>query len=489
MKLLKKIPFFLFLLVLFFCLHGWLENYGFISISEVLFTGLFIFFGILLLTAMLFLFTKNFLHASLVTFFIGLWYLFFGALHDWIKSISFLSFFKRYPVIVITLLLFTLAWVIFLKFRKNLHSKLALYINLLLLIYCFLDVFLLIKIQFAKPEERVADVVKFDTAKVIKKPDIYFLLFDGYPGTTSLKDSFDFSNDSLQNYFTAHSFKALPVFANYDLTYFSMSSMFNLQYVKDDFDNLHLTQRDFQKRGVEINHAAIFPVFKSMGYAISNFSIFEIDNKTSFSKENSFLLAHSILLTDKILHNRLQRDIGDRLGRIIPFWKSSDFYQHDIDNKFAENELLRTAAQKKSSPQFVYAHFMMPHGPYYFDSLGNKNPFEKISHYSMWDDKALFISYLKYINKRMLSMVDTIINQNPGAIIIVMGDHGFRSFKSKQLYQPFRYDNLCMVRFPDNKHAAMKSKWSNVNLFRYIFNCGFAQGMPYLADSSVVLNY
>ena len=489
MKPLKKIPFFLFLLVFFFCLHGWLENYDFISSSEVLFTGLFIFFGMLLLTAILFLFTKKLLHASLITFFIALWYLFFGAMHDWVKSISFLSFFKRYPVIVITLLLFTLTWVIFMKFRKNLHIKLELYINLLLLIYCFIDVFLLIKIQFAKPEEWVADVVKFDTAKVIQKPDVYFLLFDGYPGTASLKDSFDFSNDSLQNYFTAHSFKALPVFANYDLTYFSMSSMFNLQYVKDDFDNLHLTQRDFQKRGVEINHAAIFPIFKSMGYAISNFSIFEIDNKPSLSKENSFLLAHSILLTDKILHNRLQRDIGDRLCRIIPFWKSSDFYQHSIDNKFAENDLLRTAAQKKSSPQFVYAHFMMPHGPYYFDSLGNKNPFEMISHYTRWDDKELFVSYLKYINNRMFSMVDTIISHDPAAIIIVMSDHGFRSYNSTALYQPFRYDNLCMVRLPDNKHAAMKNKWSNVNLFRYIFNCEFGQNMPYLADSSVLLGY
>lgn len=131
MKPLKKIPFFLFLLVFFFCLHGWLENYDFISSSEVLFTGLFIFFGMLLLTAILFLFTKKLLHASLITFFIALWYLFFGAMHDWVKSISFLSFFKRYPVIVITLLLFTLTWVIFLKFRKNLHIKLALYINLL----------------------------------------------------------------------------------------------------------------------------------------------------------------------------------------------------------------------------------------------------------------------------------------------------------------------------------------------------------------------
>ena len=35
MKLLKKIPFFLFLLVLFFCLHGSVENYGYLNVLEV----------------------------------------------------------------------------------------------------------------------------------------------------------------------------------------------------------------------------------------------------------------------------------------------------------------------------------------------------------------------------------------------------------------------------------------------------------------------
>jgi len=489
MKLLKTIPFFLLLLVLFFCLHGSVENYGFIRFTEVLYPGLFILAGIVLGTAIVFLFTRDLLHASLVVFFIGLWYLFFGALHDWIKSIAFLSFLKSYPVIVTTILLFTIAWIFFLKHRKNLHGKLAAYINLLLLIYCVIDVFLLVNMQVRKPVNPVAGVIKFDAAAVTQKPDVYFLLFDGYPGPASLKDSFGFSNESLQRYFDAHAFKALPVFANYDLTYFSMASMFNMQYVKNDFDNLHLTQRDFQKRGVEINQAAIFPIFKSMGYQVNNFSIFEVDDQPAVSDKNSFLLAHSILLTDKIFHKRLQRDLGDRLGKVIPFWKNEDFYQHDIDNKLAENLLLRSVIQKNKDPQFVYAHFMMPHGPYYVDSLGNKNPFEKILDYTRWQDKALFISYLKYVNTRIINMVDSIISHRPGAIVLVMGDHGFRSFSSKTLNQPFRFDNLCMLRLPDGKFAAMKNRWSNVNLFRYLFNAEFGQKMPYLPDSSLALRY
>jgi hypothetical protein len=262
-----------------------------------------------------------------------------------------------------------------------------------------------------------------------------------------------------------------------------------MQYVKDDFNNLKLTQADFQKRGVEINKGAIFPIFRSMGYTISNLSIFDIDDQPAIAFKNSFLLAHSILLTDKIFHNRLKADIGDKLGNIIPFWNNSDFYRHDMDNKLTESMLLKKAAAKKSSPKFVYAHFMMPHGPYYYDSLGNKNPFEKISHFTMWKDKGLFISYLEYTNTRVIDLMDTIIKHNPEAIIIVMGDHGFRSYKFNKLYQPLRFDNLCAVRFPGNEQKAVKEKWSTVNLFRYLFNHAFEQNIPYLADSSILLRY
>jgi hypothetical protein len=489
MTLLKKIPFFLLLLVLFFCLHGWLENFGFIRFAEVIKPGLLIFLCIIVLTAIIFLFTKNLLSASLIAFFISLWYLFFGAIHDWVKNISLLSFMKSYPAMLLILLLLTLAWIIFLRKKRSLHPKLALYLNILLLIYCLVDVFSLVRRHAAKPTMPAVDAVNFDTRRVTQKPDVYLLLFDEYPGFASLKDSFNFSNDSLHNYFTANSFKVLPVFSNYDLTYFSMSSMLNMQYVKKDFNNLQLTQRDFQKRGVEINHASLFPIFKSIGYTIRNFSIFDIDDQPAVSVENSFLLAHSILLTDKILHNRLKRDLGGSLGNWIPFWKNINFYQHDFDNKLAEELLLKSAAENKATPEFVYTHFMMPHGPYYFDSLGNKNPFEKISHYTMWTDKPLFVGYLKYINKRMINMINTIISHKPNAIIMVMGDHGFRAYNTGGLYQAPRYDNLCAVRFPDNKHREIKDRWSTVNLFRYVFNCEFGQAIPYLADSSVVLRY
>ncbi len=369
------------------------------------------------------------------------------------------------------------------------HYKLVLYLNILTSLYCGIDSFLLLKYYLTNTEKPTGNAVYFDRARVVKKPDVYYIVLDEYPGSKSLKDSFAFSNDAFLDYLSRRSFKVLPVFSNYDLTYFSLASMLNMNYIKSDFKNLELTQRDLQKRGVEIKEATVFSIFRSMGYQMENLSIFDIADKRSVSSENSFLLAHAVLLTDKLLHNRMKRDIGDKLGKIIPFWKNRNFYFHDVDNKYTEKMLLQKVREKTEKPRFVYAHFMMPHGPYYYDSFGNKNPYQKISSYTLWNDKGLFVSYLEYANKRMENMLDNITGKNPDAVIIVMGDHGYREYADKRIFQPFRYDNLCAVRFPDNNHISFKDSWSNVNLFRYLFNCQFNQHMPYLSDSTVVLHY
>jgi hypothetical protein len=88
--MLKKTPFFLLLLPVFFCLHGTVENFGVLTVSDVLLTGLYISITLALVFLFMLLITKNKAAASVVTFYIGLIDLFFGALHDSLKSIALL---------------------------------------------------------------------------------------------------------------------------------------------------------------------------------------------------------------------------------------------------------------------------------------------------------------------------------------------------------------------------------------------------------------
>ena len=135
MNLLKKIPFFLFLLVLFFCLHGSVENYGYLNMYEVAKVGFTIIACIVVFFVIVWLFSKNYVFASLLTFFICLWYLFFGAIHDVIKSVFFLHFLESFTILLPVLLVANIALIWWLKKNKQLHQKMMLYLNVLFLFF------------------------------------------------------------------------------------------------------------------------------------------------------------------------------------------------------------------------------------------------------------------------------------------------------------------------------------------------------------------
>ena len=212
--MLKKFPLFLLLLAVFFCLHGTVENYGFLDMGEVLLIGFIIIMAIAALFFIIYLFKRDVLFASLLTFFIGCWYLFFGVLHDWIKSKAFVSFIQSYTVLVPLLLICTVLWALWLRKRKPVHEKLFLYLNILFIIFCVWDAVLLIGRYGQTNKQVAADPVVFDLTKVKHKPNVYFLVFDEYAGYKSLEDSFGFANDKLYNFLQQKEFKVLPTFSN-----------------------------------------------------------------------------------------------------------------------------------------------------------------------------------------------------------------------------------------------------------------------------------
>lgn len=491
MKLLKKIPFFLLLLVLFFCLHGSLENYGFVEFNEVLMIGFVMLICIGLFFGLLFLVFRNYLLASLITFFISFWYILFGAFHDWMKNLTSHSFFSSYSFLIPLLLVLTGLLIIVLKRYKPLSHKLVLYLNILLLIYCLVDSALIVVKYFA-PKKIKTNTVEFDYKKVKAKPNVYYLLFDEYPGYKSLKDSFGFANDSLYSFLLRKQFKVIPIFSNYNYTPFSMSSILNMNYVDSGYNPKRLTQKDVQLRIDEIRNAEVFNIFKQMGYQIENFSIFDIGKNPSIANQNSFLPVHSLLLTDKILHNRVIRTSGwlFKTGKLaLPFWRKKYLFQHEKNNLTTQKLLNNQLNNKLEKPKFVYAHLMLPHWPFYKDSIGNYNKDEIIIESSFQNDKSLFLAYVKYTNTVMKSIVESITTKDSNGIIIIMSDHGFRSYQSKEPFEPFCFDNLCTVRLPKDTLQNYKGSWSSVNFFRSLLNTSFGQALPYLKDRTIWISF
>ena len=488
MKLLKKIPFFLFLLVLFFCLHGSVENYGYLNVQEVLEVALLILLSMSLFFGFVWLITKNYVFASLVTFFISGWYLFFGAIHDVIKSTSFLQFLQSFTILLPVLLFCNVLVIWWLKRKKQLHPKMMLYLNVLFILFCLSDGVLLLNKHISFKEVKFTEPVPFDQSKVTQKPNVYFLLFDEYAGYKSLRDSFGFKNDSFYNYLQLQNFKALPTFANYDFTPFSMSSVLNMQYVPENYTKDLLTQPDIQHRFGEIRNGQVFSIFKNMNYSIENYSIFDIKDHPSIYQYNGLFPTHAALLTNKIFHNRLIKGIGWWFitGRFkIPGLLKHYMYLKDDYNKRVEEKVLESTSIKSSQPRFCYGHFLLPHGQFYRDSAGNYNPPDKVLGTTYLADKPLYLAYLKYTNNVIKGLVKNINAIDPGAIVIIMSDHGFYDYNNPGDYDPYNFDNICFVRAPAAKADSLNLPNSNVNFFRHLFNSAYGQNLPYLKDSTV----
>jgi hypothetical protein len=485
MNRLKKIPFFLILLALFFCLHGSVENYGYLYLGEVLFIGFIIVLSIGVLFSFIWLLLRDILFASLLTFFISLWYLFFGAVQDLIKSTSFLHFLKHYTVLLPILLIANVLFIWWLKQNKKLHVTLFLYLNVLFIIFCFADSLLLLYKHFSYNEATTAGQVNFIQTKVTQKPNVYFLLFDEYAGYKSLQDSFGFKNDSLYNFMRQQGFKNLSTFSNYDFTPYSMSSIFNMQYVPGTHNNQMLTQADVQQRFGEIRNGKVLEIFKTMGYAIENYSVFDFKNEPALAQTNGLFPIHATLLTNKIFHKRLLKDIGWWFvtGKFQISWLNKKvLYGADDYNKMVEEKVKQLALTKMVKPVFCYAHLFLPHSQYFRDSTG---AFNSPEHISDLFNKSLYLSYLKYTNKVMQSIVSKISAADPGAMVIIMSDHGFYDYNSPGDSDPYNYDNICMVKMPAGKTGSDNLPFSNVNFFRYLFNAGFGQQFSYVKDSTV----
>ncbi|MDB5224350.1 MAG: hypothetical protein JWN83_3017 [Chitinophagaceae bacterium] len=486
MRSLKKIPLFLFLLPLFFCLHGSVENFGYVTASGVIKLCLIILAVLLLFFFIIKYFTKDLVFSALIVFYIGVWNLFFGALQDWLKSRHILLWLGSYSVLLPVLLVSTITWIILLKRNKNFQNKLLYYFNILLLIYCAYDISILIIKSFNHDKKTQKTPVAFNYAAVKSRPNVYYLLFDGYPGYKSLKDRFGYANDSLYSYFNKNGFGILPTFSNYNLTYFSLSAVFNMQYTQEGFNSASVTEKDYLHQMVEVKNGKVFSIFSKMGYSIKNLSIFNVQNTHSFAN-NETVPSDIELFTYKILYRKFIKDVGWLFitGKYqVPFLKKI-FFLKDEFNKGVERNLYNIIGEKSTNPIFVYSHFLLPHPPIYVDSTGNYLPDSIIDNRATILNKNYYLGYIKYTNSKIISISNQIIKADPGAVIIVMSDHGY-TFGN--ITPSYFFDNICAVRLGDficsNYYP---SKFSGVNFFRYLFNCRYNQNFPYLKDTIVEL--
>lgn len=491
-RALTKYPLFLLLLPIFFVWHGYVEFYDLINPNKAALLVLSYLAGTLGIFLISWLLFRNRGKAGLFTFSIMAINFLFGGFKDFLTGIAPGSFILKYSFLLPALLVLIITLFIVLRKLKTYPAKTVYYLNVLLLLFILIDSTTLIR-KIATNQGSVVAGKEADLKPCnnCPKPDIYLILADGYSGKIPLKIFFGYDNTAFEDKLKERKFFVNDsTRSNYNYTLFSMASLLNMGYLKTSQDVSAKTDLPLAFTAIRKNILTAW--LEKEGYSIYNYSIFDINGHPSPAIKTLMDFDKSPI-TNQTFLSRAGNEIGFnlvtklKLKFLLPNRKNNLFA--DLSNNQKIDSLTRhIASTKTKQPKFIYAHLVMPHWPYYYDSLGNKLPAELLKDIFI-TDKTRYVSYLKYANKKILTLINYIQSSDKKAIIVLLSDHGFRALKDKNYLENFQTTNLNAVFLPDSNYTGFYKGISNVNQFRVILNSQFGQHLPILKDSSKMIDY
>ncbi|KIC93467.1 sulfatase-like hydrolase/transferase [Flavihumibacter solisilvae] len=422
-------------------------------------------------------------------------YLYFDPIRDSVKSIF--PSLAKYSVLLPVLLVLLFALFRQCSRMQGKSPRLYLYFNTLMAILTLLTVFQVGNANLQK--QKVLLPAWLDAGDSMKmRPDIYYIVFDGYSASRTLKEHWGYDNSGIDTFLRAKGYyNANLSTSNYNFTPLSIGSILNLDYYKKiETDTINF--RMFWTAARDIRHTVLPSFLAKHGYRIVNHSIFELEGENKPPMDFSYLNDRRKLIFAKTLSYCMIDDLGWNFN--LPDWlvkihrktnkELLDIMETDLE-KLVKNysSVKATSARRFSEPVFVYGHFVLPHDPYYFDSLSNVFPKKEWMVFDGREKATRYLQQVKHTNTWIRDLSTTLVHDaKRPRVIIFQSDHGYRSFIEKK-DSCLEFNNLTAVYFPDGDYKYLYDSISAVNTFRVVLKKYFKEEIPLLKDSAVYLRH
>jgi len=303
-------------------------------------------------------------------------------------------------------------------------------------------------------------------------PDIYYIILDGYAANQTLKELYEYDNgEFFQALKERGLFVADETFANHSFTYLSLTSSLNMMYV--DWMGKEGSEKTLRQLGNKIGENRVAQHLKERGYRYITYdSGFSTTSRNMYADEN----------INCALLNEFDRTLL-RTTMLDPFF----LYGGIRERILCQFDSIASIGQQ--GPDFVFAHIVAPHPPYVFDQNGGAVAMN--TGLNPWSDKNAYVNQLRFINTKVIEMVDRLKarHQQP-PIIIIQSDHGPASSGTEQMDNPsdqllkerMRILNTYLV--PESVKQRLYPSITPVNSFRLILNELFGLDYPLLEDKS-----
>jgi hypothetical protein len=320
-------------------------------------------------------------------------------------------------------------------------------------------------------------------------PDVYFIVLDGYARADAMEQIIGLDNSDFLDALRQRNFYVADCsMSNYAQTELSLLSTFNMIYLDELIKQIPGKGWGPDYFSPHIKNSSIRQFFESLGYrTVSFYNGYywaQWDDATHFLGDPRITqgIDRMIPFEEEFLKTTFLRFLFDAYRAVNPSQES----QGDI---LSSNEADRAivlftldnlpVTTQLRSPKFVFVHLMLPHPPYVFGPNGEEQDILMTDTTEMrlrgYHDQVL------YANNRILPIVDTILSQSNGNVVIFLeGDHGMIDYQEEWT----RLANLSAYYFPDHDYSKLYPEITPINSFRVLLSQYFGQDYPLLDDFS-----
>ncbi len=426
-------------------------------------------------------------------------FFFWGSTHDFLKA-HVPAFFSSYRFLLCLLLILLVLLGARLKKKNSTVQKANSFLNLLFIVLLLIEGVSSLYKTINK-EGKKNNQTYYNTplqAPLLSepdslRPDIFYIIFDEYASTLSLRQYLDYDNSKLDSVLVKNGFYiAAGSKSNYNSTPFSLASTFALDYFNVPLEEKKIFPKELLQAQSTIRQTIFPALLKNEDYVIKNYGLCDINGKPS-PEEPFFNPEIRDVLYKETFWGRIKYDILWHIQTRVP----SLFPPHE-EIKKAEKVLRRNRNNYKNlltelriqtkQPKFVFGHIMMPHGRYHLNKNGEKRNLSSSDEHPGTRD-SLYLDQLIYTNTWIDSLVSAANREfSRPRVVVIQGDHGRRDITP---YHPFdlerekQFMNLNAFYFSDKNYELLYDSISSVNTFRVILNKYFRAGMPLLKDSTI----
>jgi hypothetical protein len=407
-------------------------------------------------------------------------FFFYGQVYNLLEDIVFknISLFRHRTLLPLFGLLFICLFY-FVVWKVNKPERFTRWLNLLsiwLLVYPTYGI-----VSFTV-QQKLADRVRLEAAQEVVveagKPDVYYIILDGYGREDVFRDLLGFDNHEFITALRTRGFYVADCSqSNYAYTNFSLPSSLSYDYL----DVLNTTQ-DGNDRFALLKYGVVRSFFKARGYEVVAFP-----TGWAFTE-----------WTDADLYITYQRPITV-MSEFEDLFLNTTVVRVAYDYKlFSQNadsamDLRRLRVfslldNLKNLPyrdgqQFVFAHMVVPHFPYSFAPNRGMSPY-KGEGATEEDVKSAYVEQVKFVNEEILDVIDVLLKESDTPpVILIQGDHG--PLDDITVVPKERMSILNAYYLPGvQMDKTLYPSISPVNSFRVVLNAYFDQNLPLLEDKS-----